>query len=339
MRYTESKERCAEVLRATLRHMGQHEARWTPITFTLWFEYAAGINAGLSKAVDECLRNRCALGDDEVERLHGEHIADPDRDAIQKISTELQRVMSSVARNASSTSATAGTFGDQIDRLTGAMKDGDLQALPALLEDATASAQQMKGTTAALVQLIRDERLEIERLRADLTRARDEALLDPLTRVLNRRGLDREIQALVSEPPGAPQVHCLVMIDIDHFKKVNDAHGHVLGDQVIHGLAEVLRCSVPDGDRRIARYGGEEFAILLPWTSVGEGAQLAEAVLRRTRAMRILDRRTQQTLMKVTVSAGVAAMRCGDDASSWIARADDALYKSKQAGRDRVTLA
>lgn len=339
MRYTESKERSAEVLRATLRHMGQHEARWTPITFTLWYEYAAGINAGLSQAVDECLRKHRVLGDDEVARLHRDHVADPDREAIQKISTELQRSMSSVAQNASNTSVRAGAFGDQIDRLAGAMKHGDLQALPALLEGATASALEMKGTTAALMQLIHDERLEIERLRADLTRARDEALLDPLTRVLNRRGFDREIQALLSQPLGARQTHSLVMIDIDHFKRVNDAHGHVLGDQVIRGLAELLRDSVPDGDRRIARYGGEEFAILLPRTPVDESAQLAQAVLRRARAMRIRDRRTKQVVMRVTVSAGVAAMHCGDDASSWIARADDALYKSKQAGRDRVTLA
>jgi diguanylate cyclase len=169
-----------------------------------------------------------------------------------------------------------------------------------------------------------------------LTRARDEVLLDPLTGVLNRKGFDLSLASLMQQPQVPGHSHSLIMIDIDHFKRVNDKHGHVIGDQVIRGLAELLRRSVPAGEQRVSRYGGEEFAVLLPGTSAAEGARLAEGLRQQVSAMKIRDRRTQQVLMQVTISAGVAEMVPQDDPTSWTTRADAALYRSKQAGRDRV---
>jgi diguanylate cyclase len=89
----------------------------------------------------------------------------------------------------------------------------------------------------------------------------------------------------------------------------------------------------------VARYGGEEFAVLLPQRSLAQCQQLAELVRTRTRAMKIRDRRTKVVVLTVTISGGVATMRPDDDAQTLIARADGALYQSKQAGRDRVTCA
>ncbi len=337
IRYTQSKERSAEVLRAALSHIGQHEACCNPITFSVWFEYAAGMNAGLSQAIDACLRSKSALDDEEIQRLYREHVAEPGHDAVQQINAELQRVMSGVAANASSTGASAGSFGAQIDRLAVALTQGATSDLPALLSGAAAGAQAMKGSTATLVEQIREGQKEIERLRTDLVRARDEVLLDPLTGVLNRRGFDQRLAALMQQRAAGGPPHSLVMIDIDHFKKVNDTHGHVMGDQVIRGLAALLRRSVPDGEQRVARYGGEEFAVLLPGTSVAEGARLADMVRRQVSEMRIRDRRSQAVLTRVTISAGVAALEPRDDPAGWIARADAALYRSKASGRDRVT--
>ena len=336
-RYTESKERSAELLRAALRCMGQHDAGCNPVSFTVWYEYSAGINAPLNLALDQCLRSEPRLGDDTLRRLYHAHIADPDQEVVHKISHALQQVMTGVVDNAASTGAQAGAFGQQIDRLALALRAPGLAAVTPLLDATLAGADEMQQTALALVQQINASRLEINRLRADLTRARDEALLDPLTGVLNRKGFDAQLDQLLRQPAGPAEAPLLIMIDIDHFKAVNDTHGHVLGDQVIRGLAEVLRTCADQPGHSVARYGGEEFAILLPHGAVADGLRVAEDVRQRIKAMKLRDRRTQAVVLRVTVSAGVALMRPDDDPASWIARADGALYQSKQGGRDRVS--
>jgi len=110
-----------------------------------------------------------------------------------------------------------------------------------------------------------------------------------------------------------------------------------MGDRVIQGLGEILRLTVTDPEHATARYGGEEFAIVLPQSTLTEAARLADQVRLRAKAMRIRNRSTQEVLFTVTISGGVAALRPGDDAHALIARADAALYQSKNSGRDRVS--
>ena len=137
-----------------------------------------------------------------------------------------------------------------------------------------------------------------------------------------------------SRPPNSS--HCLVMLDIDRFKAVNDTYGHVMGDRVLQAVGEVLRAQVSDPAHAVARYGGEEFAILMPRTSLDAAAAMARSCRDRVRKLRIRDRRSQSVVMAVTISAGVAAAQEGYDATTLIGSADGALYAAKQSGRDRV---
>ena len=337
MRYDQSRERSAELLRATLRLLGQHEVCCNPISFAVCYEYAAGINARLSQAIDGWLKASPKLDDAAMHALYRDHVLEPDHLRVGQISTELQHLMTGVAENAHHAGDRAGAFGLQVDGLAQALQAQDVGAVAPLLAGMSASAQAMKDTSHALAEQVANSRLEIERLRADLLRARDEALQDPLTQVFNRKGFDQRVDALLRTTPAPSLSHGLVMIDIDHFKSINDTHGHVFGDQVLRGLADVMRACVTDPRCSIARYGGEEFAILLPDSSLADGLRTAELVRQRIKAMKIRDRRTQEVILRVTVSGGVTTWLDGDDPSSWIARADAALYKSKQGGRDRVS--
>jgi diguanylate cyclase len=336
MRYTEPKERSAELLRVALGHMGRHAAAFNPVTFTLWYEYAAGTNPRLHVAMEQLLQANATIGDATVALLYQDHIVAGDAAAVQRIGGELNKVMTRIASSASHTGTRAGLFGAQLDDLSAALRLNDVATLSPQLDEALAGTAEMKHSADALQQQVSASQTEIARLRSDLDRARGEALLDPLTGLLNRKGFDQRIAALLHEPPGAGRQHCLVMLDIDHFKKVNDAHGHVMGDRVIQGLGEILRHSVTDDGHAAARYGGEEFAIVLPHSTLTDAQQLAEQVRLRAKAMKIRNRNTQEVLFTVTISGGVAALHDGDDAQTLIARADGALYGSKNAGRDRV---
>jgi diguanylate cyclase len=337
MRYTESREQSGEVLRVALAHMGQHAAAYNPVTFAVWYEFSAGINPALNRAIEAALRTEPRLGDETVQRLHHDFVAEADHTTVRQISDKLQRVMSGMAETASRTGEQAGAFSEQIDGFAAALQASHGPALAPLVVEVTAGAAEMKLSAQALEQQVRTSHEEIVRLRSDLSRAREEALLDALTQVYNRKGFDQVLQSMWAREPGPGKAHCLILLDIDHFKAVNDQHGHVMGDRVIQALGEVLRHCVSGPAYSIARYGGEEFAILLPDSTLEDSLRLAETVRACTKAMKLRDRRTQNVVLTITLSAGVAAARPGDDSSSLIARADRALYRAKEAGRDRVT--
>jgi diguanylate cyclase len=338
MRYTETREQSAELLRAVVARMGGHEAAFNPLCYAVWYEALAGTNTPLKQALEACLKVTPRLDDTAIARLHARYISPVDEPALRRASGDLQDLMSGMAASAESTGKQAGAFGEQLSGLTDALRGNDGGRLGPLLDEAIAGATGMKHTVQALSEQVEASRREIERLHGDLTRARDEALIDPLTQVLNRKGLDLELQRMLQSPPAPGGSLGLVMIDIDHFKGVNDTHGHVMGDRVLQVVAQALRTGAP-ASMRLARYGGEEFAALCSHCSPEAALAEAEAMRLRVKAIRVRDRRTKDVVLTVTVSAGVAIAQPGEEAAALVARADQAMYAAKRGGRDRVCAA
>jgi len=340
MRYNEPKEKSAELLRLALARMGQHTAAYNPLTFTLWYEVVSGANPRLTAAVDSLQQQGGNIDDGRVMELCRAYVFPPDEDNLDRIRDQMQQLMLAVQRSANETSATAGDYGAQLGAFSAVLAaGGDASSLQPKVSDVMAGTVRMKQSVDELRQQVDASQNEVERLRLALDRARSEALVDPLTGVLNRKGFEQKLQAMLTQEPPQGTSHVLVMLDIDHFKKVNDTHGHLIGDRVIQGLGEILRATVRSPIGTAARYGGEEFAILFPQARLADSQQLTEAVRARTKALKIRNRQTQEVLVTVTVSGGVAAWRPGDGADDLIARADAALYESKKAGRDRITVA
>lgn len=164
--------------------------------------------------------------------------------------------------------------------------------------------------------------------------ARREARTDVLTSVANRKAFDEKLHLYLGnhQREGTPFV--LVLIDLDHFKRINDSHGHQAGDRVLEMVGETLKEHVRDGDF-VARLGGDEFAVLLPHTELEVGHTVAERIRERVAEQSSL--RTQQgDHVAVGVSVGVASVRAGDNTESIFHRADEAMYKSKHLGRNQV---
>ena len=158
-----------------------------------------------------------------------------------------------------------------------------------------------------------------------------QAKTDELTGALNRRGL---LQRLEDEHASALQGktrYALMMVDVDHFKAINDQHGHAQGDQVLQAVSASLRAALRSDDL-VGRWGGEEFCVLLPRTQLHDAEPLAQRVADRVAA--------SGTGIRVTVSIGVSEYGPADpDLRAVIRRADDALYRAKETGRNRVVTA
>lgn len=174
-------------------------------------------------------------------------------------------------------------------------------------------------------------------LRQRLSQAEKLASLDPLTSVANRRRFEQFISAEVERSHANGTPLCLIMADIDHFKKVNDKFGHSAGDNVLKAFADLLSRNVRGGDL-VARYGGEEFALVLPQTPMGDAFRIAERIRRSFE----LDGRPDESLAgelgRLTASFGVAEIRDGEPPSALIQRADQMLYEAKNKGRNATMI-
>lgn len=175
----------------------------------------------------------------------------------------------------------------------------------------------------------------LESTRADNQRLEALATTDPLTRLLNRRALHDRLAAEVQRADRYGAVLTLMLIDVDHFKEVNDTHGHLVGDAVLAQLAGVVQASLRTVDVA-ARYGGEEFIVILPETPLDGGLSIAERLRERMAAHEFFG--LHGVPLQLTVSIGIAVYPSHEVHSTdeLIARADAALYRAKADGRDAV---
>jgi diguanylate cyclase len=197
--------------------------------------------------------------------------------------------------------------------------------------------RNMQGSIVALKGRLNESCDEIKHLNKEVKKTREDALADGLTGLTNRRGFDVEIATCLTDSNPSLGRTSLIMADIDHFKSVNDSYGHVFGDKVIQAVANILKDNVKGKDTA-ARYGGEEFVVLLPDTHTDGARQLAENIRSMVERIRIWRNKEDWKPADFSVSLGVASHRVGESAADFIARADLALYASKSAGRNRVTV-
>lgn len=338
-RYKEEIAKSAEYLRQALPLMSQQNAGLNPVSYAVWYEVVAGINPALKAAVDERLAQGQKLDDDGTADLFRRYIADIDENEAERINESFQRILNQAAESAANAESKADAFSNSLARLGSGLNVTDqnfpiAEEVQRLLHETLEMQQAVSTLQSRLVA----SQQEIEALKQEVCRAREEALLDALTGLINRKGLDAILEQTVAGVGDKRPTPSLIIADIDHFKNINDSYGHLFGDRVIRAVAHVLGQNVKGKDTA-ARYGGEEFVLLLPETPLDGAERLAETIRHAIEHSRIRNAENDQTLGKVTVSFGVASYHPGETAAAFLGRADQALYNSKQNGRNRVTVA
>ena len=218
---------------------------------------------------------------------------------------------------------------------------GDLNSIEskseisALVGNILSETNTMNNEIQSLQGQIEESQTEISDLHTQLAATQREAITDRLTTLANRRGFDQALEDLTAEARIGQTPLCLIIADIDFFKKFNDTHGHQVGDQVLRLVGRTLDDGTKGRDFA-ARYGGEEFAIILPDTPL-EGASTLAEHLRKTLETRKLARKgSSEGFGAITMSFGVTQYTTGETLEALVGRADKLLYKAKELGRNRV---
>ena len=319
------------VAKETLKFLARNNIPLIPENYLLWFEIFCYI-----------MENNLKLSDLEIIGLFKTKY--PTDESIEKVlvgvdpkeKETIKRVVESIAQEIDSLISTLEIHQESLEEKEKTVKEAknniEDKTLKGILSGIVEELQFIRKQNEELKKKLEESNSQIKRLSEELERTRKQASVDFLTQVANRASFDRALSDMVKDFYRRNYPFALLMIDIDHFKKINDTYGHQAGDYVLRELAKLIKEQLRARDI-IARYGGEEFVVILPGVTFGQAVNIAERI--RKSVEKHLFRWWDKTI-PVTISIGVAVMRDGLDEFSIVEKADKALYLAKKSGRNQV---
>lgn len=338
--YHDDLHHAAELAHAAVTSMARFGIPPTPINFTIWYEYHAGRDPALSRAIDALLASNRPFTPDTTLQLYEEFL-NPARmlRASRETTEKLQRAMDELRGFVGAAEEDTRSYGDKLEDFSDKLDDqGHGPAFGSLVGAMLQETRSMQDRNQSLEERLAETTAEVQQLREHFEQARREALSDSLTGLANRKNFEQTLTLFAKAAQDSHEPLCLMLLDIDHFKLFNDRHGHQTGDTVLQLVARTLSDNVK-GQDLAARYGGEEFALLLPRTRADQAVKLGDNIRALIATRKLVKRASGEELGRITISAGVAEYRLGEALSSFVQRADRALYSAKNDGRNRVVAA
>jgi len=338
MEYSEYHDQAAEYMRLALPLMKKHGIAMTPANYSVWYEYVSGNNAALKDAVDDHIDDSGTLTDQESRDLYQRFFdREKDQAALLEVRQDLKRILAEVISFTNIGTAASKDSSDHlskiIDKFHSEMTRDEINSVT---EEVLSEARIAMSTSDVLSERLSSTMAEMQEMKKDLDDAKREAKTDTLTKLANRKAFDSVLEKATLDADSNGTEISLIFSDLDLFKKINDAHGHLVGDQVLKVVANSLKSAVKGRDL-VARYGGEEFAIILLNTSLENAKKVAENIRAEIAAKRIQRRDSREPIGVITMSFGVARYFPSEGSESFLQRADRALYMSKRKGRNAVS--
>jgi diguanylate cyclase len=309
----------------------------TPSNYEFAFHYVVKTDPALVAAIDAHIKAGKPLSEDVISRLRRQYFGDQEADGVSKIVDKTHIQIDRLASVIESAGGDARGFADALR--TTLQNDGvAAEAAPeAMLGQVVKATAAMVERTHKLEAQLAMSSQEVQVLRRDLEKARTESRTDPLTGLPNRKAFQSYIEAQAVRAVSDGQTLSLLFCDIDHFKAFNDSWGHRMGDEVLRLVGQAIE-QLAHGVGYPARYGGEEFVIVLPNRTLENAAEVAERIREFVAQKALRAKLSNQTIGRITLSLGVAELSSGETVESFIERADAALYRAKQGGRNCVML-
>ena len=316
----------SEIVKEALKFMASEKIIPSPQNYERWFLifcYAKekGLSLSKSQLVDLYLDLYQVKLDREVEES---------ANLVEKVAEELFEEIQKLLKNVSEHNRGISEGGKRLEKIAEEGLEGNIRDV---LERIMGEVRELKEVNKKFISRLEEQREEIKKLRDELRRVKEEANIDPLTGLRNRRSFERTLSEFFKDFKKFGYPFSLIMLDLDNFKEINDTYGHLVGDRVLKEVGNILRNYLRAKDVA-ARVGGEEFAVILPGITKDVAALVAE------RLRKVISNRTVEygdSKVNFTASFGVAEMR--DDVESpedLIREADEKLYRAKRTGKDKV---
>ncbi|MEH6624906.1 MAG: GGDEF domain-containing protein [Motiliproteus sp.] len=332
--YQDSSEQAAKYLREAVPLMVKHKIPPTPYNYAIWYSYVTNRNPELKTAIDDTIENHGTCPSSATEELFRSHIIGDQIADSEAVQQGLKAVISELRAQVDAALVGAEDFHQLLEASSTSLElSPERLDLGALIGTLSQGTQNVSDTTWMFKRRMAEAQQEVEQLKQELKLSQQEAERDPLSGLYNRRYFERQVKQLLSQE--VMENYCLIIVDIDHFKKFNDNYGHLIGDRVIQSVAQMLQKFVADTEMAV-RFGGEEFLLLVREQNLSIVLERAENVRKQTQGIVLKDRRAGKDISRITASFGVSQYRAGDTLGGWIERADKALYRAKRQGRNQV---
>ena len=333
---SESTDTVAEYFRLALAKLSQASLPVNSINYALTYFYVAGKDVALNTKLDDLYE---AWDDAEARQLFKRFICQCSENEYQELREELlmtiAQILGSVIDLAGKAAISNSSLEGHMEQLAQCHDPKEILNIAAeIIADTRNFVEESREFESDLMESTQ----EISLLKDELDHARRMAATDALTGLHNRRGFDEAIAEAIANNHRQDDYISLLIIDIDHFKKVNDNHGHLVGDKVLIGISKILQKQMRGRDY-LSRFGGEEFAVILRQTPITGAFTVAESLRKVVEKLRLKHVKTGKQLEQVTISIGVASYRKGETMKAYIERCDHALYRAKSLGRNRTVIA
>lgn len=326
-----------ERAREIIAHMGKQQIPTSPANYEIWTTHIAGVKPDLSREIQARLERGEAFTDEANEELFERFFANT-RLSIQMLETSetIARELDDTVSNLRGAGGEAGSYAKVLQSAAERFEGGvDSAEFREVVQHLAVTTHEMVAHHLKLAEQIDATTRQVQELQKALQSVKVEALTDGLTGLANRRMFEDTLRRRAADANADKSDLCLVMFDIDHFRRLNEAWGHSLGDQVLRYIAAVLRAHA-QGDVLAARFGGEEFALIMPRTNLYLAEALAARVSKAVKSKRLSLKSTGDVIGEVTVSVGVARFRDGEAVEDLVARAEACVRGAKAGGRDRI---
>ena len=331
-----STEESENYVRLALPLMSQqlfgHNADWAAIYYT----YVSGGNSDLSKAVDTIIEKGLTIDDEKIKNLYFQFCTEKDETGLRNLRNDLQQILTTILGEITGFTGQTEKFESLVSNSVAKLsEDASVQQIKGVVDEIVVETKKLGGFGETIQHKLKETTDGLEAIKKDFEKAKSEVLVDFLTGVPNRKALDGRGAPGAAEALSNNEDLCLLVIDIDYFKRFNDKYGHIVGDEVLKIVARSAK-EIVRGRDFLARFGGEEFVVILPQTPLSGAKTVAENIRGFFDRTKLKVVSSSKDLGKVTVSIGAAIYKYGEPIKEFIDRSEQVLYFAKNTGRNRV---